>query len=90
MISAVPSLFARHQLAEKLQLCVKGLNPVLFNVHTSFTWFENLVAISGRGNDNRVDGAKLLADILKDGLRNHNESKIILPKQAVLQDQGKT
>ena len=91
----MPSLYARHQMAEQLKLCVKGLNPVLFNTR-QFTvsdkaWLENHAAISGdySTNANRVDGVKFLADILRDGKRNFNENKLVLPKQAVIQDQGK-
>ena len=90
-ISAVPSLFVRKKLADQLNICIKGFNPVLFNFRASrdTTWVEALVAISGR-ICNRVDGTDLMAAILLDGCANHGEESIIIPMRAVLQDEGNT
>lgn len=78
-------------MAEKLGVCVQGLTPVLFHVRPSATvdisWLEDLAVISGRVN-NRIDGTKFIAEILRDGTINHDEKKIILPKRAVIRDKG--
>ena len=50
---------------------------------------RSLVAISGRPEAGRVEGAELLEKILKDGLKLGHNNPVKIPKQAILRDESK-
>ena len=90
MLLVVPTPYARFQLANKLEVCSKGIHPQLFNFRPDTTehWVEDFVAVNGHG-DNRIDAVQILYQILIDGLKNHSVSSVLIPKEVVIRNKSK-